>query len=185
MGSAGRKTIDDDSKQLRAHNTASIAENVFLSELKTLVGETRHSRGLRPANCYLLLIFSFATPLNTQRSIFRFFLETNRGRAHYARFIEFSTGPARTGSCGETVCRFHPNRYSSVLDKNDYLHMYTDEGMTACDFEHAREQIHSLLDEYRSLETHLDEHSADFDNVESQLNRSVTCSETETNVVQL
>lgn len=97
----------------------------------------------------------------------------------------FSTGPARTGSCGETVGRFRPNRYSSVLDKNDYLHAYTDEGMTACDFEHAREEIHSLLDEYRSLETHFDERSGDSDNAESQPNQSTTCSETETNIVQL
>lgn len=43
-------------------------------------------------------------------------------------------------------------RFASTLAKRELLHLYTEEGMSISDFQHAREKIESLLLEYQSLE---------------------------------
>lgn len=43
-------------------------------------------------------------------------------------------------------------RFSSMLAKKAYLHLYLDEGMAVDDFQHAREEIETLTADYRSIE---------------------------------
>lgn len=49
------------------------------------------------------------------------------------------------------VCR----RYSTMFSKKAFLHLFTDEGMIDDDFRHARDDIESLMAEYKTLETNL------------------------------